>query len=323
MNTRLQVEHPVTELVTGLDLVRLQLLVAQGLPLPPEVAAGTHHRPRRRGAALRRGPDPRLPAGHRHAARLRDPRGEGVRVDSGVESGSVVGMHYDAMLAKVVAHGATREEASARLAAALAGARLHGVRDQPRPAGAGAALGRLAVRRRRHLLPRAARPEGARARRSPTTRRCALHALAAALGAAADRRATATVLARAAVRLAQPAQRAADARRTPSASASCAVGYAHRRSGTVVEVDGARAGRRACCCRRPPTRSTSRSTAYGGRYALRTVGDHDLGRLRAGHDGAGRGRALPRARQRPGRGLARRADAGHGRAGRRRRGRRA
>jgi acetyl/propionyl-CoA carboxylase alpha subunit len=127
MNTRLQVEHPVTELVTGLDLVRLQLLVAMGHPLPAEVREARLH-----GHAVEarlyaenavRG---FLPAtGTLHRFEL--PAGAGVRVDSGVESGSVVGMHYDAMLAKVIAHGVTREEASSRLAAALAGARLHGV----------------------------------------------------------------------------------------------------------------------------------------------------------------------------------------------------
>ncbi|TAL24352.1 MAG: ATP-grasp domain-containing protein, partial [Frankiales bacterium] len=128
MNTRLQVEHPVTELVTGLDLVRLQLLVAQGEPLPAEVLQA-----RIQGHAIEArlyAEDPArgyLPVtGTLH--RVEIPCGAGVRVDSGVESGSVVSPFYDAMLAKVLAHGATRAEASARLAAALAGARLHGIR---------------------------------------------------------------------------------------------------------------------------------------------------------------------------------------------------
>jgi propionyl-CoA carboxylase alpha chain len=125
MNTRLQVEHPVTELVTGLDLVALQIAVARGAKLPPEAL------------------NPTL-TGHAIEARLYAEDGEflpqtgtlsrfeipcpaGVRVDSGVETGSIVGVHYDAMLAKVIAHGATREEASARLADALDRARLHGV----------------------------------------------------------------------------------------------------------------------------------------------------------------------------------------------------
>lgn len=132
MNTRLQVEHPVTEFVTGLDLVRLQIDVAEGQPLREEVLA-----------AASRGP-----LGHAIEARLyaEDPRdglrpstgtlhlvefGEGgsptIRVDSGVETGTVVSPYYDPLLAKVVAHGETRAEAARCLASALRGARLHGV----------------------------------------------------------------------------------------------------------------------------------------------------------------------------------------------------
>ena len=127
MNTRLQVEHPVTELVTGLDLVELQLLVAQGLPLPASVTAA-----RIEGHAIEArlyAEDPTrgfLPVTGT-LVRFEIPAIEGVRVDSGVESGSVVGVHYDALLAKVIAHAPTRALASARLALALAGARLHGV----------------------------------------------------------------------------------------------------------------------------------------------------------------------------------------------------
>jgi len=126
MNTRLQVEHPVTELVTGLDLVRLQLLVADGHPLPPEALA-----PRLTGAAI----EVRLYAedatrgflpvtGTLRAFDIDESR---VRVDSGFESGSVVSPHYDPMLAKVIAHAPTRGEAAAVLAGALAQARIHGV----------------------------------------------------------------------------------------------------------------------------------------------------------------------------------------------------
>ena len=131
MNTRLQVEHPVTEEVCGLDLVRLQLLVAGGAALPAEV----HD-------AVARGP-----VGHAIEARLyaEDPAAgwlpstgdldeftvpvdrAGVRVDSGVVTGGVVSPHYDPMLAKVIAHAPTRAEAAAALAATLAGARIHGV----------------------------------------------------------------------------------------------------------------------------------------------------------------------------------------------------
>ena len=123
MNTRLQVEHPVTELVYGVDLVRLQIEVA-------------------RGAALA---DPPAPNGHAIEVRLyaEDPAAgwlpqsgtlhrfefpEGVRVDSGVDSGSRVGVAFDPMLAKVIAFGQTRDEAARKLAAALLRAKVHGLR---------------------------------------------------------------------------------------------------------------------------------------------------------------------------------------------------
>ncbi|MFJ6935326.1 biotin carboxylase N-terminal domain-containing protein [Streptomyces sp. NPDC101132] len=123
MNTRLQVEHPVTEAVHGIDLVALQLRIAEGhaLPLtPPE------------------------PSGHAVEARLyaEDPaRGwrpqtgtldtldlpGGVRVDAGYAAGDPVGIHYDPMLAKVIAHAPTRDEAVRVLAGALERARIHGL----------------------------------------------------------------------------------------------------------------------------------------------------------------------------------------------------
>jgi propionyl-CoA carboxylase alpha chain len=127
VNTRLQVEHPVTELVTGLDLVRLQLEIAEGAPLPPEVTGA-----RISGHAIEArlcAEDPR--AGFRPATgvlhRFAVPGLPGVRTDAGVADGSVVGVHYDSMLAKVIAHGPTRDTARRRLARALAGAQLHGV----------------------------------------------------------------------------------------------------------------------------------------------------------------------------------------------------
>src|SRR4051794_7146745 len=126
MNTRLQVEHPVTELVTGLDLVRLQLLVAEGHPLPPEalapVLSGHAIEVRLYAEDATRG---FLPVTGR-LSRFEIPSVAGVRVDSGVESGTVVSPHYDPMLAKVIAHAPTRSEAATMLAAALARARIHG-----------------------------------------------------------------------------------------------------------------------------------------------------------------------------------------------------
>ncbi len=125
MNTRLQVEHPVTELATGIDLVDLQLAIAEGEPLPEL---------------------PEAPEGHAIEARiyaedpyddfspqtgtLRDvvwPANPGVRVDSGVWSGQVVGVDYDPMLAKVIAVGEDRERARLRLLRALEDTVLFGV----------------------------------------------------------------------------------------------------------------------------------------------------------------------------------------------------
>ncbi|MGZ4247758.1 MAG: ATP-binding protein [Solirubrobacteraceae bacterium] len=118
VNTRLQVEHPVTEMVTGVDLVKLQLHVAAGGRLEG---------------------DPPLPNGHAIEARLnaedpglgfaptpgrisllRLPGGPGVRVDSGVAEGDVVPPQFDSMIAKIIAHGSTRAEAIARLRRAIA-----------------------------------------------------------------------------------------------------------------------------------------------------------------------------------------------------------
>lgn len=126
MNTRLQVEHPVTEAVTGLDLVQMQIDVARGDHLPDQAAIppSTGHAIEARLYAE----DPLndfLPAtGTLHQFRI--PR-EGVRVDAGVFDGVEIGIHYDPMLAKVIAHGRTRAEAARRLAEALGGAVIHGV----------------------------------------------------------------------------------------------------------------------------------------------------------------------------------------------------
>ena len=120
MNARIQVEHPVTELVTSIDLVRRQLEIAAGLPLELE-----------QGDVLLRGhaieariyaedADTRLPADLRRACSPCAGRaGPGVRIDAGVDGGDVVGTRYDGLLAKLCVHGETRARALARLRAAL------------------------------------------------------------------------------------------------------------------------------------------------------------------------------------------------------------
>ncbi|HXT31800.1 MAG TPA: acetyl-CoA carboxylase biotin carboxylase subunit [Vicinamibacterales bacterium] len=128
MNTRLQVEHPVTEMVTGTDLVRAQLLVASGRPLPwrQEDLAQRGHAIECRVYAE----DPSsgfLPqAGP--LALYREPDGPGIRIDSGVEEGTAVPVQYDPMLAKLIASGETRDAAIARAVAALRQFPILGVR---------------------------------------------------------------------------------------------------------------------------------------------------------------------------------------------------
>lgn len=197
MNTRLQVEHAVTEAVTGLDLVALQIRIAEGRSLGEEVRA-----------AVERGPH-----GHAVEARLyaEDPERDflpatgtlrcfsiseapDVRVDSGVETGSVVSPFYDPMLAKVIASAPTRPEALRLLASALSRARIHGLctnRDL--------LVGILGDDDFRggvadvQFLDRRSPAELARSARDPAAE--PLHALAAALSEQALRRATAPVLA--------------------------------------------------------------------------------------------------------------------------------
>ena len=126
VNTRLQVEHPVTELVTGIDLVALQIAVAEGHPLPPEVLT-----PKLAGWAIEArlyAEDPAadfMPTAGRFET-FQIAEAAGVRVDSGLESGSTISTNYDPMLAKVIGYGDTRAQALRRLIAALRLSRLHG-----------------------------------------------------------------------------------------------------------------------------------------------------------------------------------------------------
>ncbi len=127
MNTRIQVEHPVTECVTGVDCVRLQFQIAEGRPLPfdqSDVALRGHAIEARLYAE-----DPAadfLPSTGRIAA-WRAPEGDGVRVDCGVETGATVSPFYDSLIAKIIAFGADREEARTRLVRALEATFVAGV----------------------------------------------------------------------------------------------------------------------------------------------------------------------------------------------------
>jgi acetyl-CoA carboxylase biotin carboxylase subunit/3-methylcrotonyl-CoA carboxylase alpha subunit len=125
VNARLQVEHPVTEMVTGLDLVELQLRIAFGEPLPAEARCG-----RPAGHAIEArvyAEDPKkafMPQPGR-IERLAWPVGqEGIRIDAGVEEGGEVTQFYDPMIAKMIAHGSDRGQAISRLHAALAATEL-------------------------------------------------------------------------------------------------------------------------------------------------------------------------------------------------------
>ncbi len=128
MNTRLQVEHPVTECITGLDLVRLQIQVARGelLPLRQEDVVCNGHAIEVRLYA--EDPGGGFVPTFGRLARFEPGPTPGVRYEAGVVSGYEVTTHYDPMLAKVIAHAPTRTEAAHRLARALNEMRLHGVR---------------------------------------------------------------------------------------------------------------------------------------------------------------------------------------------------
>jgi acetyl-CoA carboxylase, biotin carboxylase subunit len=127
MNARIQVEHPVTEMVTGLDLVAEQIAVAEGLPLRlrQDDVALTGHAVECRINAEDWADDFRPAPGRIERAVL--PVGDGIRVDTGVQTGSVVPPHYDSLLAKLVVHGTDRADALARTRAALELLRIDGV----------------------------------------------------------------------------------------------------------------------------------------------------------------------------------------------------
>jgi acetyl-CoA carboxylase, biotin carboxylase subunit len=129
MNTRLQVEHPVTELVTGLDLVRLQFEVAAGAALPFKQKDIIP-----RGASIEcriyaEDPEQNFFPCPGTIRQLVEPAGPGVRIDSGVYQGFEVPIHYDSLVAKLITWGATREQAISRMSRALDEYRLVGIRS--------------------------------------------------------------------------------------------------------------------------------------------------------------------------------------------------
>ncbi len=127
MNTRLQVEHPVTEMVTGIDIVEQQLRVARGEPL-----AFTQSDIRSQGHAFEcriNAEDPQTfaPSPGR-ITRWDVPGGTGVRVDSHIRAGDLVSPHYDSLIGKLIVHGATRDQALARMRVALDEMAVEGIR---------------------------------------------------------------------------------------------------------------------------------------------------------------------------------------------------
>jgi acetyl-CoA carboxylase biotin carboxylase subunit len=119
MNTRLQVEHPVTEMVTGIDLVEQQFLIADGADVSFDPAAVQS-----RGHALELrvyAEDPvRFLPSPGTITQWKEPIGSGIRVDAGYAAGNVVTPHYDPLLAKLITHGSDRQEALAKMRAAVA-----------------------------------------------------------------------------------------------------------------------------------------------------------------------------------------------------------
>lgn len=234
VNTRLQVEHPVTEQVTGLDLVELQLRIAEGEPLPPEALDAQIHghaiEARLYAEDVCAGFLPATGVLHRFAV----PDDQGVRVDTGVADGSVVSPHYDPMLAKVIAHGSSRAEAVRRLARALTRTQVHGVttnRDLL-----------VGILREREFLAGDV-DTGYLTRHDPallaghTERALAMHAVAAALAAQEQQRMSAPVL-----RSLPPGWRnvAAAPQRASYRCGDRTIEVAHRLAGerVLIEVDG-------------------------------------------------------------------------------------
>ncbi len=128
MNTRLQVEHPVTEMVTGLDLVIAQIEIAQGEALGPEFDDVEPHGHAIEVRLYAEDPFRRFTPSPGKIQRLRLPQGPGVRNDSGVFGGSEISIHYDPMIGKLIVWGRNREESLRRLGRAIDELRIVGIR---------------------------------------------------------------------------------------------------------------------------------------------------------------------------------------------------
>ena len=128
MNARLQVEHPVTEEVTGLDLVLAQLQVAAGEPLPWRQSEIVQRRAAIECRVYAEDPSKGFLPSPGTIQRLELPSGDGIRIESGVEAGSTVSVHYDPLLLKLITHGDTRAQALERMIDALDRSVIEGVR---------------------------------------------------------------------------------------------------------------------------------------------------------------------------------------------------
>ena len=129
MNTRLQVEHPVTELVYNLDLVEWMIRIASGEALSLEQSAIAPKGWAMEARLYAEDPERDFLPSIGQLLRYREPSGEGVRVDSGVEEGGAISMFYDPMIAKLISYGKDRDEAIARLAEALDTYEIKGIQS--------------------------------------------------------------------------------------------------------------------------------------------------------------------------------------------------